>query len=114
MKKSNLKKYVVNTTIGAVGGFVVGALLVPARMAMAATAPISYPLMGAIQGNSLEGATPLPTGVSTTLGGIIGGCMIPLAPINLVLSPITAPVEMAIVGAGIGAIVAREDIKKGR
>lgn len=82
--------------VGSVVGTISGMIHAPLVAGMALTAPVSYPILGMSSAfMHMEGTT----GEKLAVGACIGICMIPLAPLNLALSPFTP-----VIHAGVGAI----------
>jgi hypothetical protein len=106
--KKNTKNIIASTLTG-IGGAVVGGAVgtltgiihTPVIVGLALTAPVSYPAVGI--GSALIHLEEYTTGKKVAIGAAIGICMIPLAPINLMSSPLT-PMVHAAVGTVAGGL----------
>ena len=88
---------------GAITGALFGVVLVPLGWAVDATAPISYPILSAVQVYTVTESKK-----AALLGSVIGAGQVPIAP----LSAISRPVGMPLVCAGIGAAVGYKTANK--
>ena len=93
---------------GGIVGWLAGCVHAPIVVGMALTAPVSYPITVGAAG-LIEGPTS-----SRLLNGLIGTtlgmCLVPWAPVNVLTAPVR-PVLYAVVGAGIGAVIAKDKDK---
>ena len=91
---------------GGVCGVVAGLIHAPVVAGLALTAPLSYPVLGAGIGVACnEFSTP---GQSALFGLGVGVCLIPIAPINFMMAPLT-PVIHGVTGmlaGGVGGAMA--------
>ncbi len=85
------------TLAGATVGFLYGTTLIPVGWALDLVAPVSFPLLSAVNGYAVTESKR-----AALVGGVIGMAFIPLAPLDAITKPVTAPLGGAIMGGIIG------------
>jgi len=105
-----MRKSIKYGLLGAAAGAAYSVVTAPHRIAMALTAPASYPLLGLAcfqySFSTTPGIEELPQPIRAfapaILGPLTGTAMVPLAPVVILSEPLQVPVG-ALAGAGIGA-----------
>ena len=82
---------------GATLGALYATTLIPVGWALDAIAPISFPLLGGVNGYIVTGSKK-----AALIGGVICLACVPLAPLDAITKPVTAPLTGAIMGGIIG------------
>lgn len=115
------EKRILKTVLGTVGGGLVGLAISPAsvvtNMCMDLTAPVSYPVQGAIVGACMPiaaGDTEPTSILAGAAGGVFGATVhIPFAPIHFCTRWLTTPlvntVVFAAAGGGITYMLTKEE-----
>jgi len=93
----NFIKTTACMTAGAITGALFGAACVPLGWVVDATAPVSYPLISAVQVYTVT-----ENRKAALLGSLIGVAQVPIAPISALSRPVGLPLVCAGIGSAIG------------
>jgi len=95
------EKQTLHAAIGAAAGLVAGVVTSPLNYLSILTAPVSYPLMGAVSGAIVAHKEDEPISQGVAAGGVIGAMCVPTAPSAL----LTAWAAWPVLAAGIGGYI---------
>jgi hypothetical protein len=116
--EKRILKGALGGTVGCIGGSVLGLIagcvMSPIGTAMNLTAPVSYPIYGAVLGASIPGLDNWKhRALAAGAGLVYSTCMIPTAPIGLIWSttlPVTGTVLGGIAGTIGGALMGTKEL----